>query len=351
MPGESAAYRVAYRPADGGDDAWVEQNVDAGSGDIVTCQASGLQASTAYEWRVCTVVSLSGGELTSDWSDTQTFLTLSDSGLTKAVVAPALVRYDTASGGDVSFRVLTDASDATGLGYRWQRAAAGGDDWQDVTVGDHFAVDGDKLTVKAVFASTTEANGTKYRCVVSAGGNGAASVTKESTAGRLWHRVAAPTELAVGDTSLNGAELSWKGSPDYEGTFTLDYRAVGKEGGDGSWTTVEGIERDGEGNGSYALTGLDAATFYEWRVTFVTAAGGVSSETAVGSTFSTLEGSRLTSATVTPRAAVADEGDEVEFAVSTNVDGDAAETMVRDWQTLRGATNGRARERAGRRCR
>lgn len=333
VPGEGAAYRVAYRPADGGDDAWVEQNVDAGSGDIVTCQASGLQASTAYEWRVCTVVSLSGGELTSDWSDTQTFLTLSDSGLTKAVVAPALVRYDTASGGDVSFRVLTDASDATGLGYRWQRAAAGGDDWQDVTVGDHFAVDGDKLTVKAVFASTTEANGTKYRCVVSAGGNGAASVTKESTAGRLWHRVAAPTELAVGDTSLNGAELSWKGSPDYEGTFTLDYRAVGKEGGDGSWTTVEGIERDGEGNGSYALTGLDAATFYEWRVTFVTAAGGVSSETAVGSTFSTLEGSRLTSATVTPRAAVADEGDEVEFAVSTNVDGDAAETMVRDWQT------------------
>lgn len=333
VPGEGAAYRVAYRPADGGDDAWVEQNVDAGSGDIVTCQASGLQASTAYEWRVCTVVSLSGGELTSDWSDTQTFLTLSDSGLTKAVVAPALVRYDTASGGDVSFRVLTDASDATGLGYRWQRAAAGGDDWQDVTVGDHFAVDGDKLTVKAVFASTTEANGTKYRCVVSAGGNGAASVTKESTAGRLWHRVAAPTELAVGDTSLNGAELSWKGSPDYEGTFTLDYRAVGKEGGDGSWTTVEGIERDGEGNGSYALTGLDAATFYEWRVTFVTAAGGVSSETAVGSTFSTLEGSRLTSATVTPRAAVADEGDEVEFAVATNVDGDVAETMVRDWQT------------------
>ena len=226
VPGEGAAYRVAYRPADGGDDAWVEQNVDAGSGDIVTCQASGLQASTAYEWRVCTVVSLSGGELTSDWSDTQTFLTLSDSGLTKAVVAPALVRYDTASGGDVSFRVLTDASDATGLGYRWQRAAAGGDDWQDVTVGDHFAVDGDKLTVKAVFASTTEANGTKYRCVVSAGGNGAASVTKESTAGRLWHRVAAPTELAVGDTSLNGAELSWKGSPDYEGTFTLDYLSL-----------------------------------------------------------------------------------------------------------------------------
>ena len=333
VPGEGAAYRVAYRPADGGDDAWVEQNVDAGSGDIVTFQVSGLQASTAYEWRVRTVVSLSGGELTSDWSDTQTFLTLSDSGLTKAVVAPALVRYDTTSGADVAFRVLTDASDATGLGYRWQRAAAGGDDWQDVTVGDHFAVDGDKLTVKAVFASTTEANGTKYRCVVSAGGNGAASVTKESTAGRLWHRVAAPTELAVGDTSLNGAELSWKGSPDYEGTFTLDYRAVGKEGGDGSWTTVEGIERDGEGNGSYALTGLDAATFYEWRVTFVTAAGGVSSETAVGSTFSTLEGSRLTSATVTPRAAVADEGDEVEFAVSTNVDGDAAETMVRDWQT------------------
>lgn len=333
VPGEGAAYRVAYRPADGGDDAWVEQNVDAGSGDIVTFQVSGLQASTAYEWRVRTVVSLSGGELTSDWSDTQTFLTLSDSGLTKAVVAPALVRYDTTSGADVAFRVLTDASDATGLGYRWQRAAAGGDDWQDVTVGDHFAVDGDKLTVKAVFASTTEANGTKYRCVVSAGGNGAASVTKESTAGRLWHRVAAPTELAVGDTSLNGAELSWKGSPDYEGTFTLDYRAVGKEGGDGSWTTVEGIERDGEGNGSYALTGLDAATFYEWRVTFVTAAGGVSSETAVGSTFSTLEGSRLTSATVTPRAAVADEGDEVEFAVATNVDGDVAETMVRDWQT------------------
>ncbi len=30
---------------------------------------------------------------------------------------------------------------------------------------------------------------------------------------------------------------------------------------------------------------------------------------------------------------MADEGDEVEFAVSTNVDGDAAETMVRDWQT------------------
>ncbi len=57
VPGEGAAYRVAYRPADGGDDAWVEQNVDAGSGDIVTCQASGLQASTAYEWRVCTVVS------------------------------------------------------------------------------------------------------------------------------------------------------------------------------------------------------------------------------------------------------------------------------------------------------
>ena len=38
VPGEGAAYRVAYRPADGGDDAWVEQNVDAGSGDIVTFQ-------------------------------------------------------------------------------------------------------------------------------------------------------------------------------------------------------------------------------------------------------------------------------------------------------------------------
>ena len=133
-----------------------------------------------------------------------------------------------------------------------------------------------------------------------------------------------PAELAVGDYVAEREPKLLEGArPITMGTFTLDYRAIGKEGGDGSWTMVEGIESATARASSYALTGLDAP-----RSTRV--ARGPSSprqgqraasrlETAVGSTFShvgrqqTDLGKRSNSAGSGGRR-----GDEVEFAVATN---------------------------------
>ena len=350
MSSESVDYEVAWRVQ--GEDAWKTANSRDSSassgpwkkrGDGASFSLEGLGPSTAYEWRAR--ATSNDATVVSEWSDISSFVTLGESGLSKAAVSPVLNRYDAQASpaADAVFKVYTDAS-AEDLDFQWQWKPQGGD-WANVEDDGNFKTSqkGDELTVVGSFAKTKDAHASSYRCVVK---TKAGTELREATsqAALLMHRMAEPANLDTRNVSTNSATLSWTDANQYEGIYTLRYRKApvataamrtfgfaAPAASDG-WTTIEGIARNSSGTTTYTLDRLDPGTAYDWQVMFKANEGGFASDWAEGERFATLPGSALNRAEVSPPLSVRDPGEAVELKVVTNVDNALDERREYRWQ-------------------
>lgn len=365
--GLTCGYEVQYL-AQGTNDWTTVSEAFGTAASPITCTIEGLSPGVTYEWRVRAVGVPAGqdtpsADYASAWADSL-FVTLAESGLSKAVVTPPVATFDAGSTEPVVFEVKTDAdSEQLKFTWQWQEASAAEDAWQDVSsdANGYFQAEGSKVSVQAKFLASDAAQGARFRCVVETAGAGVASKKVESTTAVLQRRLEAPSaQVVAGSAGLTSAQLSWTDANTYEGTYTLEYRAVGQpaaasafalrslslpgapliSGGQSlatstsasGWQTIANIARDASGTTTYLLEGLAPNTAYEWRVKFVAKAGGVEGPVANGPAFTTLAGSSLDTVQVTPKIAVGEVGQEVTFTATTNVD-NAGEVLAYQWET------------------
>lgn len=345
-------YEVAWRVQ--GEGAWETANSRGSSAssdpwkkmsDGASFSLDGLDPSTAYEWRVR--ATSDDATVASEWSDISSFVTLGESGLSKAAVSPVLYRYDADAdpAADAVFKVYADES-TDKLIYQWQWKRYGEETWRKADDNSKFATEenGAKLIVREGFAKTKEAHASSYRCVVKTK-EGIEPREATSSAALLLHQVAEPVNLDARNASTNSVALSWTDANQYEGTYTLQYRKApvariaGAETGfaraaaTGDWMTREGIARNSSGTTTYTLDRLDPDTLYEWRVQFVPQAGILDeSKWAEGAPFRTLPGSALNRAEVSPTFSLRDPGETVKLTVETNVDNALDEQLAYRWQ-------------------
>lgn len=362
-PAVPCGYEVEYRKQSESDWTPVDaKKIEVKTDGTVSCTI-GLSSGTAYEWRVRAVGIPAGTDApdpayASSWTDGVPFVTLSRSGLNKAVVTPQVALYDPADEGAVRFEVKTDVPYAK-LVYEWQWQEVSDNESEDAawktvveyTPAGQLLPNGNVLEVTKEFRDSFPS--ARFRCVVTTNDPDLTPNSVKSSSAVMVGRLTAPHNLEVKDLSLNGAKLTWADDNSYEGTYTLQYRAVGQpvsiassvpgtlpglpilDGGQSlftsidpsGWMTVSGIEAK-----EYSLTGkLVPGTTHEWRVWFVSNAGGVDGPVSDGPVFTTLESSALQGVVVTPKTAVGAVGDTVTFTAVTNVD--ASEDLKYQWYT------------------
>ncbi|GAB4027830.1 fibronectin type III domain-containing protein [Spirosoma gilvum] len=185
---------------------------------------TGLTNNTSYEWQVRTACSATSKSL---FTSTQVFQTNCQ--------LPTNLGFSAVSHNLATLIWLAPASD-----LQWRKAGTA--DWTTV------------LAARPPYSLTGLANNTTYewrvRTVCAEG------ATSDYTPSQfLTTQCATPIYPSGYSNATNGADLSWY-SPS-GGPFDVQWRPAGTT----TWSTVSGIL-----TASYSLSGLTAATVYEWRV-------------------------------------------------------------------------------------
>lgn len=312
-PGSAGSFIVEYRVA--GTEPWTPaENVDS---QAMKCVLEGLEPVTAYEWRVRAVQN----GVDSTWSDVASFSTAP--ALVSVTVDPA--SQEVAPDARAAFTAVTNLDDVEGAGYTlsyaWERRALDSDSEAWIKIEDET---GRELTLPA----GTDAY---VRCTVEqAFGNGS-KVSKTSDAAAVRVKPAAPAEPKVGEPGETEVRLSWSGTLPEGGSYELSY----KKADAAEWTEVGDLH-----DASYQAEGLEPGTDYAWRVR-AASPNGLASEWVDGPEFRTAsKGSLLKEATVSPASAsgIAGSGAATTFAVTTNVDDDAEESLSFQWQSDQGGS-------------
>ena len=217
---------------------------------------SGLTAGTAYDIEVATVCTGGG---TSPWTSIANFTTLTLAGCS---VPSALTSSSITS----STATLSWAAVSGATSYNIQYRTTGGTStppWTSTT-----ATTNSKSLTGLASSSTYEFQ------VQTACTSGTSSFTTSATFTTL--SCLAPTGLAASATTTSGATITWTAVTGATG-YHLNYRITGTT----TWTTVSPTTN------TYSLTGLAAATSYDYEVQTVCTGGGSSIYSTVGA-FTTL---------------------------------------------------------------
>ncbi|MFK7971624.1 MAG: fibronectin type III domain-containing protein [Bacteroidia bacterium] len=221
-------YDVRYRAV--GSSTWTNANNVTGT----SYTATGLTASTTYEWEIRT----SCGNLNSNYLAGQNFTTL-----TPPCDAPTNLAV---SGISINGATLGWSSSTNATNYDVRYRVAGTTTWTNVN-----NVSGTSQVLTGLAATTTYEWQVRTSC-----GN----QNSGYTAGQNFTTLTPPcdqvTNLAVTGLGLNGATLVWSSSANAT-NYNVRYRVVGTT----TWTNVNNVSGT-----SQVLTGLTATTTYEWQV-------------------------------------------------------------------------------------
>lgn len=307
----AVSYNLAYRTLDGGDgDEWTA--VEGLESPAYALR--GLQANTAYEWRVQAVQN----RAKSAWSPTGAFITMSPQPtpvLTRVVVGP--LDQTPMAGQQAKLTAYTNLpNDAPGsLTYTWETRGLDSAEWTPVS----------GATGREVVLSADTSG--YVRCTVSyAPAEGSQPTERTSNEARVLVKPSEPYGLTANVRREAGAVLSWSDDTSNSAGYEAAYREIGTD----TWNVnvVAGKQ--------WTVSDLKQGTSFEWRVRALSAADDVASEWVDGPVFTTeMQPASLTRVDASPRqtAALAGAQRTVTFTAVTDADGATASTLSYQWQS------------------
>ncbi len=230
------SYRLQYKPTSAG--TWT--NVDQPNNTTGMYTVAGLSPYTNYTWRVASVDTAQGTVLVSAYSDSVTFITLSD---TAHIMLASKTNGTTCNSSTLVYNLSNSVAPYTVQLYRYKLA-----------YGNAM-----QATGTATFSSLP--SGIYYATATGTGSGGSIGISGIDTIA-----TPVPTGLDTGLITATTAQLKWT-PVSCAKYFTVQYKVAGAA----TWITIVT-----KGNtSSDTLTGLLAATKYVWQIASVDSANGI----------------------------------------------------------------------------